>query len=92
MKADHPDPRIAHAHIVDGPDDLVGEIGVIVDQVHIDGREVHIPRLLPGVPELVACRGAERKADELRERLLGTLVEQGPAPWEPDTGLVVEMR
>ena len=87
-----PDPRIAHAHVIGGPDDLVGDTVIIVDVVKVGGREVHIPRPLAGIPELVACRDAERKAEELRERLLATLVEQGPAPWQPDTTLVVEMR
>ena len=41
---------------------------------------------------LVAVAEAEVKADELRERLLSTLVDQGPAKWQPDTTLVVEMR
>lgn len=92
MKADDPDPRIAHAHVVAGPEDLVGDTLLILDVVHIDGRAVHIPRLLAGVPELVACRESEHRADELRERLLGTLVEQDPALWQPDTSLVIEMR
>src|SRR5437899_2038917 len=87
-----PDPRIAHAHVVDGPADLVGHTLLIVDVVTLDGREVHIPRPLAGVPELVTCREAEAKAELLRERLLSTLVEQEPAPWQPDTTLVVEMR
>ena len=63
-----------------------------MDVVSLDGREVHIPCPLAGVPELVACWGAEQKAEKLRENLLGTLVDQGPVPWRPDTKLVVEMR
>lgn len=35
---------------------------------------------------------AEVKADELREKLLTTLTEEGPAKWQKDTTLVVEMR
>ncbi len=92
MIEEPPDPRIAHAHVVGGPADLVGHTLVIVDVVNVDGREVHIPRPLAGVPELVACREAEARAEELRSRLLGTLVDQSPAPWQPDTTLVVEMR
>jgi hypothetical protein len=87
-----PDPRIAHAHVVGGPQDLIGDTLVIVDVVALGGREVHIPRPLAGVPELVACREAERKAEVLRTELLNTLVDQGPAPWQPNTKLVVDMR
>lgn len=45
-----------------------------------------------GVPEFVAVAEAEVKADELREELLATLTDEGPAKWQKDTTLVVEMR
>jgi hypothetical protein len=72
--------------------DLVGNTVVIVDAVYVGGQEVHIPRPLPGIPELVACRAAEERAEELRKQMLATLVKQGPAPWQPDTTLVIDMR
>lgn len=92
MSEQPPDPRIAHAHITGGPPDLVGDTAVIVDVVRVGSREVHIPRPLAGIPELVTCRDTEEKAEALRRRMLDTLVDQGPAPWQPDTTLVVEMR
>jgi hypothetical protein len=87
-----PDPRISHAHVTGGPADLVGNTVVIVDAIHVGGQEVHIPRPLAGIPELVACRAAEERAEELRKRMFATLIEQGPAPWQPNTTLVIEMR
>ena len=89
---EQPDPRIAHAEVVSGPPDIVGDTLVIVDVVTLDGEAVHIPRPLAGVPELVAVAEAEKKAELLRQRLVSTLVDQGPAKWQPDTTLVVEMR
>lgn len=87
-----PDPRIASATVTGGPEDLIGHDLVIVDEFRYKGEVVHIPRPLAGVPEFVAVAEAEVKADELREQLLTTLVDQGPAKWQKDTTLVVEMR
>jgi hypothetical protein len=89
---DKPDPRIAHAEVVSGAPDLVGDTLVIVDVVMLDGDVAHIPRPLAGVPELVAVAEAEKKAELLRQRLVSTLVDQGLAKWQPDTTLVVEMK
>jgi hypothetical protein len=87
-----PDPRIASATVTGGPAGLIGHHLVIVDEFRYKGEVVHIPRPLAGVPEFVAVAAAEVEADELRKRLLGTLVDQGPAKWQTDTTLVVEMR
>lgn len=87
-----PDPRIASATVTGGPADLVGHDLVIVDEFRYRREVVHIPRPLAGVPEFVAVGEAEVKADELREQMLTTLVDQGSAKWQPDTTLVVEMR
>ncbi len=87
-----PDPRIASATVTGGPEDLIGHDLVIVDEFRYKDEVVHIPRPLAGVPEFVAVAEAEVKADELREQMLSTLVDQGPAKWQPDTRLVVEMR
>ena len=87
-----PDPRIASTTLTGGPADLIGHDLVIVDQFTYKGRQVHVPRPLAGVPEFVAVAEAEVKADELRRELMGTLADQGPARWQPDTTLVVEMR
>jgi hypothetical protein len=87
-----PDPRIASTTVTGGPADLIGHDLVIVDEFVFKGEVVHIPRPLAGVPEFVAVAEAEVKADELREELLGTLTDEGPAKWQKDTTLVVEMR
>jgi hypothetical protein len=87
-----PDPRIASAHVVGGPPDLIGHDLIIVDEFIHKGEVVHIPRPLAGVPEFVAVAEAEVRAEELREKLLGTLTDEGPAKWQKDTTLVVEMR
>ncbi len=87
-----PDPRIASTTVTGGPPDLIGHNLVIVDEFTYKGEIVHIPRPLAGVPEFVAVAEAEVRADELREELLGTLVDQGPAKWQANTTLVVEMR
>jgi hypothetical protein len=87
-----PDPRIARAHVIGGPPDLIGHDLIIVDEFIHKGEVVHIPRPLAGVPEFVAVAEAEVRADELREKLLGTLTDEGPAKWQKDTTLVVEMR
>ncbi len=93
MGSNEPDPRIAHAYIVQGAEMLTpGEAIVIVDMVTVGGTEMHIPRPLAGMPELVTCREAESRAEELRAKLLSTLVNHGTVPWQPDTTLVVEMR
>jgi hypothetical protein len=89
---ERPDPRISHAHVVSGPNDLVGQTLLIVDEVTINREVVHIPRPLAGITELVAVAEAEKRAEELRERLLGTLVTRGGGKWQPDTTLVIEMR
>jgi hypothetical protein len=86
------DPRIATTTAVGGPPDLIGQDLVIVDEIAYRGEVVHIPRPLAGVPELVAVAEAEVKADELRDELLATLVDEGPAKWQKNTTLVVEMR
>lgn len=90
--SDKPDPRIASATVTGGPPDLIGHDFIIVDEFRYKGEIVHIPRPLAGVPEFVAVAEAEVKADELRLKLLGTLTDQGPAKWQRDTTLVVEMR
>jgi hypothetical protein len=87
-----PDPRIASTTVTGGPADLIGHDLVIVDEFIFRGELVHIPRPLAGVPEFVAVAEAEVKADDLREKLLATLTDEGPAKWQKDTSLVVEMR
>lgn len=85
-----PDPRITSARATGG--EFAGDHFVKVDVVRYQGEVIHIPHPLPGVPQFVAVAEAEVKADDLRERMLTTLVDQGPARWQPDTTLVVEMR
>jgi len=81
-----PDPSIASATVTGGPPDLIGHDLVIVDEFVYKGEVVHIPRPLAGVPESVAVAVAEVRADELREELLATLADQGPAKWQKDIG------
>lgn len=87
-----PDPRIASTTVTGGPADLVGHDLVIIDEFVYNRELVHIPRPLAGVPEFVAVAEAEVKADELRQELLDTLVDHGPAKWQKNTTLVVEVR
>jgi hypothetical protein len=87
-----PDPRVTASKVVAGPEDLVGQHIVAVDSMIYEGEEIHVPRLLPGVPEFVAVAEAEAKAEELRHRLLSTLSEARGGRWQSDTTLVVEMR
>jgi hypothetical protein len=87
-----PDPRVTTSKIVAGPDDLVGQNIVAVDSILYKGEEIHLPRLLPGVPEFVAVAESEVKAEELRERVLTSLTETNQGRWQSDTTLVVEMR
>jgi hypothetical protein len=87
-----PDPRVTASRVVAGPGDLVGHHIVAVDSVPYQGEEVHIPRLLPGVPEFVAVAEAEEKAEQLRREIFATLTEAKGGRWQSDTTLVVEMR
>jgi hypothetical protein len=87
-----PDPRIAWTTVTDGPPDLVGQDLVLVDEVSYKGERLHIPRPLAGVAEFVAVAEAEVRAEALRIELLSTLSDVGPARWQQDTTLVVEMR
>lgn len=87
-----PDPRVTASKVVAGPDDLVGHHIVAVDSMVYEGEEIHLPRLLPGVPEFVAVTEAEAAADELRERIFSTLSDAKGGRWQTDTTLVVQMR
>jgi hypothetical protein len=83
---------VTASKVVAGPADLVGHHIVAMDSMIYEGDEIHVPRLLPGVPEFVAAAEAEATAEELRQRLLSTLSSAGGGKWQPDTTLVVEMR
>jgi hypothetical protein len=87
-----PDPRIAGTTVIGGAPDLIGHDLVVIDECHVKGELLHIPRLLAGVPEFVAVAEAEVKAEELRGELLSTLTDTGRAKWQKNTTLVVEMR
>jgi hypothetical protein len=88
------DPRIAASLIVGGPPEWEGKSLVAIDRVTLDGKPVDLPRIHPGIPELVAVGRAEQAAEEMRARMLATLVTQpvGPPLWQPDGMLVVDMR
>lgn len=84
------DPRISSTTIVSGP--MAGERLVAIDEVRLGRETVHIPRPLPGVPELAAVAEAETKANQLLPRIVQGLVDEGPAKWQKDATLVIEMR
>lgn len=71
---------------------MVGQTLVVVDEVMLNGELAHVPRPLAGIPELVAVAEAEEAAERLRVQLVSSLVDQGPAKWQPNTTLVIEMR
>ena len=58
-----PDPRVTASKVVAGPDDLVGYHVVAMDSMIYEGDAIHVPRLLPGVPEFVAAAEAEASAE-----------------------------
>lgn len=76
--------------MVGGP--LAGQRIVIVDELKLKREVVHLPRPLPGVPEFVAVTEAELEANELLPQVLTDLVDEGPAKWQKDATLIVEMR
>lgn len=84
------DPRITSTSIVGGP--LAGERIVAIDEVRLNREVVHVPRPLPGVPEFVTVADAELKANKLLPQIVQGLVDEGPAKWQKDATLVVEMR
>jgi hypothetical protein len=94
--AEQSDPRIAHVEVAGGPSDLVGHRLVRGEVVTLNGEPVWVPRVHPGVPELVAVAEAEQKAERLRHQLLATIVPSpgglGQPKRQPNETLVVEMR
>lgn len=90
------DPRVAHVDVVDGPSDLAGRRLVVGEVVTLNGETVWVPKVHPGVPELVAVAEAEQKAEQLRHELVSTLatspVAQGPTKRQTNETLVVDLR
>jgi len=85
------DPRAATTTAV-GPPEIAGHELVIIDSVTIDGRVIHFPRPLAGLPEYSAAAKAEADAEKLRPKLTEDLDERGNVPFQPNTPLVFEMR
>lgn len=84
------DPRIISTTVIGGP--LAGQRIVVVDEVSLGRETVHIPRPLPGVPEFAAVAEAEATAIDLLPRIVQGLIDEGPAKWQKDATLVIELR
>jgi hypothetical protein len=86
----NPDPRVTASKVVAGPEDLVGQHIVAVDPMIYEGEEIHVPRLLPGVPEFVAAKGA---TDRLTSSgTTGNVVRPGYSTCERDANVSPSMR
>lgn len=86
------DPRAAVSTVLDGPADLVGDQLLLVEQVEIDDQKVLVPTALPGAADYIACLEAERRAEELRPRLVENLDTRGDIPTQMDATLVFDVR
>jgi len=86
------DPRLAATTVATGPADLVGNQLVKVDEVTIAGQLVHLPAVIPGIPQYVAVARAEADANALWPRLTVGLDHRGQIPFQPDAALVLDFQ
>ncbi len=91
MRGSALDPRVGAATVVAGPADMIGPV-VRCDLVHLNGREILLPKAHPGVTDYISVANSESRANALFPQLSEGLDMTGRVAYQPDASLVFDFQ